>query len=199
MANQLYAFMIEKQEPKIQQNLVYSNECPSFRTLAKGLGGISNKNTSNRRRLLVSYTCSGYNSDWFGELNTDQTTYGIKFNMVHESINKLVVIAKMKNIAAMQNTDWQLEFITPTNADAGVEWNIFEDTKKYFYIYRAFLSSIIEFISVLRTQSQMFKDLTRIFFMKVEDETYWNLFENIFRSLNMIDYYSGDCLVYRMS
>ncbi len=58
-------------------------------------------------------------------------------------------------------------------------WDIANNTKDYFYIYRAFLSSIIKFISVLRTQCQMFSELKRILFDKVENETLnWNLFEH---------------------
>ena len=151
---------MKKKEPNTPQNLAYLKECHSCRNIIKGFGGIS-QGSSISNRLLVSYTCSGYNSDWCG-LDTSLTRFGIKFNMVRDSIKRLVVIAKM------QDTSWKLEVVTPTNTD-NVVWDIADDTKDYFYIYRAFLSSIFEFISVLRTQSQMFNEFRRIVFKKGEN------------------------------
>jgi hypothetical protein len=192
MGTQLYKFMKgEKQQPETHQNLIYSNECPSFRTIAKGFGGITTGKLTGRlsNRLIVLYTCSGYNSDWYCKLHTSPTRYGIKFNMVRDSINRLEVVA------TMQDANWKLK-VVPSNTD-GDDWNIVDDTNDYFYIYRAFLSSIIEFISVLRTQCQIFSELKNIVIDKVENEPLnWILFVNIFHSLNMAVY--KDCFVYKM-
>ena len=186
--------MNEPLKPNTPQNLVYLKECPSCRSIAKGYGGISQGIATKSNRLIVSYTCSGYNSDWDGTLNINSTRYGIKFDMMRDSINRLAVIA------IINNKNWDL-VVTPTITD-DMAWDIGDDTRDYFYVYRAFLSSIIEFISVLRTQSQMFNEYERILFKDKDNGTLnWKLFENIFRSLKMTDYrnkLNERTLVYRM-
>jgi len=194
MANLLYHQMNEQQEPNTPQNLDYTKECHSIRCISKGYGGISTGSSLSKGSKIVSYTCSGYNSNWHGFLDSSSTIYGIKFKMVHDSTTKLVVTAKM------QDKSWKLVVVSSTNTDSVVR-DLAVETRDFFYIYRSFLSSIIEFISVLKTQSLMFNGFELIEFNQEENlPLIWNSFKDMLGTLNMTNRGRGDRfqLVYRM-
>jgi hypothetical protein len=141
----------------------YTDVCPSIKAMTKGYGGITVIKKVND--TYTAYTCCG-----FSRLETK----GISFSMTHMNTLKLMVNANI------HDTTWILEVIL---VNQSIDF-ISADTQSYFYIYRAFLSSIIEFLLILKAESQLFNNMKCIEINKVDD-ILWNLFQPFFLQLKM--------------